>query len=127
MTTPTTPTVARPTLCDRATWAGYDDGWTHAAYVDAYGGDPYTEPDVPQRFAPVATYYTAAYGDGVTAYFADMYPDEPAPEADVMTARVATIADLGDYLDPDNDTRLDHLPAEHHGDPAHRADCSRRD
>ena len=39
----------------------------------------------------------------------------------------ATVADLGDYLDPDNDTRFDHLPLEHFGDPAHRTDCSHRD
>jgi hypothetical protein len=45
----------------------------------------------------------------------------------VPMARVATIADLGDYLDIDNDTRFDNLPTEHHGDPAHRADCSQRD
>ena len=81
MTTPTTPTVTPPTLCDRATWAGHHDGWTHAAYVDAYGGDPHTEPDVPQRFATVATYYTAAYTDGVTAYLDDTYPDGTDPEA----------------------------------------------
>ena len=45
----------------------------------------------------------------------------------VPMARVATVADLGDYLDPDNDTRFDHLPLEHFGDPAHRTDCSHRD
>ena len=45
----------------------------------------------------------------------------------VPMARVATIADLGDYLDPDNDTRLEHLPTEHHGDPAHDNHCSHRD
>ncbi|MDX3663688.1 hypothetical protein PV646_40945 [Streptomyces sp. ID05-26A] len=71
MTTPATPTATPATLCERATEAGYHDGWTHAAYVDAYGGDPHTEPDVPQRFAPVATYYTAAYTDGVTTYLDD--------------------------------------------------------
>ncbi|GGN23863.1 hypothetical protein GCM10011609_76980 [Lentzea pudingi] len=45
----------------------------------------------------------------------------------VPVARVAGLADVGDYLDPDNDTRFDHLPAEHHGDPAHRTDCSHHD
>ncbi|MCP2243308.1 hypothetical protein [Lentzea aerocolonigenes] len=45
----------------------------------------------------------------------------------VPMARVATLADAGDYLDPDNDARFDDLPIEHHGDPAHRADCSHHD
>lgn len=31
----------------------------------------WSEPDVPQRFAPVATYYSAAYTDGVTTYLDD--------------------------------------------------------
>jgi hypothetical protein len=53
--------------------------------------------------------------------------DCPECGAPVPMARVATIADLGDYLDPDNDTWVDHLPAEHHGDPAHHARCSHRD
>lgn len=70
MTAPATPTTPA-TLCERATEDGYDDGWRHAAYVDAYGGDPHAEPDVPQRFAPVATCYAAAYADGVTAYLDD--------------------------------------------------------
>lgn len=54
-----------------ATDTGRDHGWTHAAYVDAYGGDPDAEPDVPARFATVATFYTVAYADGVTAYAED--------------------------------------------------------
>lgn len=45
----------------------------------------------------------------------------------VPMARVARLADVGDYLDSDNDTRFDHLPAEHHGDPAHRPGCTHRD
>ncbi|MCP2243307.1 hypothetical protein [Lentzea aerocolonigenes] len=44
----------------------------------------------------------------------------------VPMALVTTLADVGDYLDPDNDTRLDRLPADHFGDPAHRRDCSHR-
>ena len=50
---------------------GRDHGWTHAAFVDAYGGDPHAEPDVPPRFATVAAYYTTGYADGVTAYADD--------------------------------------------------------
>lgn len=38
-------------------------------------------------------------------------------------ARVATLADLGDYCDPDNDDRFDHLPVECDGDPGHHPDC----
>jgi hypothetical protein len=41
----------------------------------------------------------------------------------VPIARVATLADLGDYLDPDNDEKNDHLPTEFNGDPGHRASC----
>ncbi|ONI71141.1 hypothetical protein ALI144C_52430 [Actinosynnema sp. ALI-1.44] len=59
------------TLQNTATNIGYDDGWTHAAFVDAYGGDPHAEPDIPPRFVTVATYYTAAYNDGVTDYLGD--------------------------------------------------------
>lgn len=45
----------------------------------------------------------------------------------VPVARVARLADVGDYLDSDNDTRFDRLPAEHHGDPARRPGCTHRD
>jgi len=45
----------------------------------------------------------------------------------VPMARVTRLADVGDYLDPDNDTRFDHPPVEYHGDPAHRADCPHHD
>ena len=45
----------------------------------------------------------------------------------VPMARVDKLADVGDYLDPDNDTRFDDLPAEYHSDPAHRHDCLHRD
>jgi hypothetical protein len=58
-------------LQDHATESGHDHGWTHAAYVDACGGDPHAEPDVPARFATVDTFYTCAYADGVAAYFDD--------------------------------------------------------
>ncbi|TVT14993.1 hypothetical protein FNH05_37115 [Amycolatopsis rhizosphaerae] len=64
-----------PRLQDEAAGIGRDHGWTHAAYVDAYGGDPYAEPEVPPRFAPVAAVYAAAYAEGVTAYL-----DDPADD-----------------------------------------------
>jgi hypothetical protein len=62
-------------LQDEATDIGRDHGWTHAAFVDAYGGDPHAEPDVPPRFATVAAFYTTAYADGVTAYTDDADDD----------------------------------------------------
>ena len=62
-------------LQDKATVIGRDHGRTHAAFVDAYGGDPYAEPDVPSWFATVADFYTAAYVAGVTAYFDDTTAD----------------------------------------------------
>jgi hypothetical protein len=54
------------TLRNEATEIGRDHGWSHAAFVDAYGGDPHTEPHVPPRFAPVATCYVTGYAEGVT-------------------------------------------------------------
>jgi hypothetical protein len=67
-------------LQDEATDIGRDHGWTHAAFVDAYGGDPHAGPDVPPRFATVAAFYTTAayttaYADGVTAYTDDADDD----------------------------------------------------
>jgi murein L,D-transpeptidase YcbB/YkuD len=62
-------------LQNEATEIGRDHGWTHSAVVDAYGGDPHAEPDVPPRFAPVAAFYTTAYAEGVTAYFDDTADD----------------------------------------------------
>jgi hypothetical protein len=66
-----TSTCSAPTARHRqaATEVGYDRGYIHAAFTDACGGDPYAEPDVPDRFADIPTYYTAAYADGVDAYF----------------------------------------------------------
>lgn len=58
-------------LQNEATNIGHDHGWKHAAYCDAYGGDPDTAPDVPLYFATVATFYTTAYADGVNAYYDD--------------------------------------------------------
>jgi hypothetical protein len=55
-------------LQNEATEIGHDHGWNHAAFVDAYGGNPHAEPDVPLQFAPVTTFYTTAYAEGVTAY-----------------------------------------------------------
>lgn len=54
-----------------ATECGFDRGWTHAAFIDAYGGDPHAEPEVPPWFVTAATYYSAAYAEGVHAYLTD--------------------------------------------------------
>lgn len=59
---------ARQTLQGGATDRGRSDGWDHANHVTAYGGDMDAEPEVPGRFATVATYYTAAYADGIQDY-----------------------------------------------------------
>jgi hypothetical protein len=74
VTTTTTADRARE-LQDQATEFGRDHGRSHAAYVDAYGGDPHAEPDVPARFARVATFYATAYAEGVTAYLDDTADD----------------------------------------------------
>lgn len=39
---------------DDARDIGYDHGWDRANYTDAYGDDPHTEPDIPNRFSTVA-------------------------------------------------------------------------
>lgn len=70
MTTLTCCTIRTPHR-QAANEIGYDHGYTHAAFTDAYGGDPYAEPDVPAPFADVPTCYTTAYADGVNAYFDD--------------------------------------------------------
>jgi hypothetical protein len=54
-----------------ATDIGFDHGLSHAAYVDAYGGDITTEPEVPPGFGELATYYLAGYADGIDAYADD--------------------------------------------------------
>ncbi len=51
-----------------ATETGYSHGHAHANYVSVYGGDPHAEPEVPAWFASVATYFTAAYEEGVQAF-----------------------------------------------------------
>lgn len=68
--TATTPTHDAPTAGHKryATETGYGHGYTHAAFTDGCGGDPYAEPEVPDRFADIPTHYTAAYADGVNAY-----------------------------------------------------------
>lgn len=45
---------------------------------------------------------------------------------EVPLARVATLADLGDWLKPGRDERLDGLPEEHSADPGHAPSCARR-
>jgi hypothetical protein len=59
---------ARKTLEKDAHDTGWSRGWDHANYVTAYGGDMDAEPEVPERFAAVATYYAAAYAEGVRNY-----------------------------------------------------------
>ncbi|GLY68740.1 hypothetical protein [Amycolatopsis taiwanensis] len=67
-----TDTVDRITeLRAEAHGIGHGHGWTHGAFVDAYGGDPDAEPEVPARFAAVASFYTDAYAEGVADYFDD--------------------------------------------------------
>lgn len=67
--TTTTPTPAGTS--DRVGAAreiGYERGWDHANFCDAYGHPLDTDPDVPDRFAPVARDYTDAYEHGVLAF-----------------------------------------------------------
>jgi hypothetical protein len=75
-----------------------------------------TDPDTggAWRFVPDL----ATFGDGWL-----LLDECPGCGGTVPLARVATVADLGDWLDPNNDKRYDHLPAEEHGDPGHRPHC----
>lgn len=45
--------------------SGFEAGRTHGLFTEAYGGNPYQEPEVPTWFADVATFYIAAYTEGV--------------------------------------------------------------
>jgi hypothetical protein len=63
-----------------ATEIGYSHGHAHANYtVSVSGGDPHAEPEVPARFESVATYFTAAYEEGVQDYL------DEAPDGDHLT------------------------------------------
>jgi hypothetical protein len=58
-------------LAVEATEAGRDAGRTHAAWADGGDHPMHVTPEVPERFATVATYYTAAFDDAVTKYEED--------------------------------------------------------
>jgi hypothetical protein len=49
-----------------ATSHGFESGWIHADYVEAYG--LMRTPDVPDRFQDVASYWLAGFGEGFYAY-----------------------------------------------------------
>ena len=51
-----------------ATEVGRSRGYSHAAYVDAYGGDMDEAPDVPARFASVSSFFESGYAEGVQEY-----------------------------------------------------------
>lgn len=57
---------------------GFNQGWDHAAYADAYGGALNEEPreaDIPQRFKNEGTdiYYTSGWVEGVESYNEALY------------------------------------------------------
>lgn len=64
---PSAPVVDSPGLAQEAQERGYDRGYDHANYVDNVGGVDLGW-TVPERFASVATYYRAAFEDGMAAY-----------------------------------------------------------
>ena len=51
-----------------ATEVGRSRGYSHAAYVDAYGGDMDEAPMCTHRFASVPTYFEAGWAEGVQEY-----------------------------------------------------------
>ena len=51
-----------------ATEVGRSRGYSHAAYVDAYGGDMDEAPMYTQHFASVPTYFEAGWAEGVQDY-----------------------------------------------------------
>lgn len=59
--------------------------------------------------------------DGAGWLYLDACPDCDAPS--VPVARVATLADLGEYLDTDDSDLAQVLPPEFDGDPAHHDHC----
>lgn len=62
-------------LIKEATEIGLSRGWSHANYVDAYGGDPNEAPEVPGRFASVESYFISAYEEGVQNFQNDLNED----------------------------------------------------
>lgn len=59
---------AMQALEHEATVVGWSRGHAHANYVDAYGGDMDEAPDVPARFATVASFFESSYAEGVQDY-----------------------------------------------------------
>ncbi|MCU1680213.1 MAG: hypothetical protein JWQ81_952 [Amycolatopsis sp.] len=58
------------TLRRAAGLAGHDHGWQHAESVNKGDvGGLYADPVVPERFHAVASWYAAAYADGITGFF----------------------------------------------------------
>uniref|UniRef100_A0AAU3I7Z9 Uncharacterized protein n=1 Tax=Streptomyces sp. NBC_01393 TaxID=2903851 RepID=A0AAU3I7Z9_9ACTN len=53
---------------EKAADVARSQGWDHANYTDAYGGDLDATPEVPARFAHVADAYRTAYAEGVEAF-----------------------------------------------------------
>lgn len=51
-----------------ATEVGRSRGYTHAAYVDAYGGDMNEAPVAPLRFAEVDSFFESGFAEGVENY-----------------------------------------------------------
>lgn len=73
-------------LINEAHQAGREDGWRHAAYVDAYGGDVTTPPEVPERFASVASWYVSGWTDGIEGFESSEDGADHAEYADGETA-----------------------------------------
>lgn len=65
------PAYVPDALAQEATEAGYAAGRTHAAWADGGDHPMHVTPQVPERFATVATHYTAAFDDAVTKYEED--------------------------------------------------------
>lgn len=64
-----------------ATEIGREHGWNHANYVDAYGGDMDAKPEVPTRFASVATYFVAGWEESI-AFFGDALDSDGTPRGE---------------------------------------------
>jgi len=62
-------------LENSATSVGISNGYDHANFVTAYGGDLEQVTNVPDRFHSVASYYLSGWAEGLERFENDQYED----------------------------------------------------
>jgi hypothetical protein len=78
---------------------GRSNGYDHANYVEAYGGDMNATPEVPARFADVdESFYLSGYEEGVTNYKEGLFADGTPREDDETAAQWDDVAEGEQHL-----------------------------